>query len=135
MLVGESVAAAIVGSYGRWSGQLDLTLLRESDPNATFEKIIEAFELSDRYGGYGVTKLRRCEDQTSPFELEMRNPIFQASTGTGVKFILAYWIGALGGMIGKTLDVSHANYDASENVLRCRFTVIGVPQTKGEGQA
>ena len=129
MLVGEKVAASIVGSYGRESGREDLANLRKNNPNLTLKELIAAFSLSDLLGGYGVSEVSMREDEDVPIELEIRNPIIQASTGTAVKFVLSYWIGGLSDILEKTLEISHNSYDPKENVLRCRLAVIGVPAT------
>ena len=123
MLLGEKVAEFVVASYGRQSGKEDLARLRENTPNITLKELIAAFTMSDIFGGYGVTNVTIREDQDAPVEFEMRSPIVQSSTGTAVKFILSYWIGAINDVLGKTLDIARATYDPNENVLRCQLAI------------
>lgn len=129
-LVGEKIAAVIAETHGRETGKDDLTNIRENNPNATFEKIIEALIAGGVRGGHGIAKLTTSEDETTPISLEILNPVVQASTGTCLKLVLAYWEEALSELLGKTLDKTGVSYEASKNILKCRFTVVGIPETK-----
>ncbi|HMK83703.1 MAG TPA: hypothetical protein VK503_08295 [Candidatus Bathyarchaeia archaeon] len=132
-LVGERVARTILSNHGRQSGKDKVTGLREilrGNPRPpTFDEVIEELAAGEVLSGYGVVKLRMREDEAVPVELEMRNPIVKASTGTIVTFILSYWTGSLGALLNKTLDVTNVTYDASIDTLKCQFSVIGTPIT------
>jgi len=130
-LVGEKVATTIVGNHNRQVGMEHVRALRETlrgNPTPpTFGEIIEELTEGEILAGYGVVNMKIREDEKVPVELEMRNPIIKASTGTAVKFVLAYWVGVLSALLNKTLDATEISYDADTDVLRCQFTVIGVP--------
>lgn len=129
-LVGEKIAGVIAETHGRETGKDDLTNVRANNSNANFEEIVEALIAGGVHGGHGIAKLRTCEDETTPISLEITNPVIRASTGTCVKLVLAYWEGALSELLGKTLEMTDVSYEASKNILKCRFTVVGIPQTK-----
>jgi len=132
-LVGQRAARTIANNHGRQSGKERVTELRETlkgNPSPpTFGEIVEALTEGEVLAGYGVVKLRMREDQVVPVELEMRNPIVKAATGTVVTFILSYWTGAFEALLNKTLDVTNVTYDADTDTLKCQFTVIGTPIT------
>ena len=133
MLVGERVAAAIVGNHCRQTGMEHVTELREAlkgEPAPpTFDEIIEELIEGDILSGYGVVRLKIRENETIPVEFEMRNPIVKASTGTAVRFLLSYWLGAIGALLNKTLDTTNVTYDPNTDVLKCQFTVVGPSTT------
>jgi len=126
-LVGDKVAAVIVANHSKETAKENLASIRETNPTATFGEIIEALTEVDILKGFGLVKITRHNDQVCPVELEMRNPIIRASTGTGVKFILSYWEGVLGALLNKTLEMTDVVFDGNANV-KCRFAVIGVPR-------
>ena len=132
-LVGERVAATIVGNHCRQTGREHVTDLREAlkgNPTPpTFDEIIEELVEGDILNGYGVVKLKMRDDERVPVEFEMRNPIIKASTGTTVRFLLSYWLGAIGAVLNKTLDATDVTYDPNSEVLKCRFAVVGVSGT------
>jgi hypothetical protein len=126
LIVGKKVAAAIVGGHARQAGRDDVAKIRESQPDATVGEIIAALVVGDILSGWGVTKLKRTENQAIPVELDVRNPIVKGAEGTGVLFVLSYWVGALSSLFNQVLEVSNVAYDASLDVLKCRFAVIGL---------
>ena len=83
LFVGEKVAAAIVGNHGNETAKEHIANVRKEKPNTTFDEIIEALAEGDVLKGFGAVRLTMREDHVSPAELEMRNPIIKASTGTG----------------------------------------------------
>ena len=124
-LVGKQVAGTILTNYGRQSGRNRVTELRKMKTNPeppTIGEIVEELIAGEILAGYGVVKLIFREDEAVPVELEMRNSIIKAATGTVVRFVLSYWAGALGALLNKTMDVTNVTYDA--DILKCQFTVI-----------
>jgi len=130
-LVGERVATTIVGNHCRQVGMEHVRELQETlkgNPKPpTFGELIEELTEGEVLAGYGVVSLKMREDEAVPVELEMRNPIVKASTGTAVRFVLSYWAGALGALLNKTIDVSNISYDANTDTLKCQFAAIGTP--------
>jgi len=130
-LVGERIAATIVNNHCRQTGKEHVTdlleALRGNPAPLTFDEIVEELIEGDILNGYGVVKLKMRDDERVPVEFEMRNPIIKASTGTTVRFLLSYWLGAIGAMLNKTLDTTNVTYDPNTDALRCQFIVIGTP--------
>ena len=131
LIVGPKVAGTIVGSHARQVGKEDVDKIHDSQPASSPGEIIEALVVGDILGGFGVTKIRLTEDQAVPVELEVRNPIIKSCSGTGVRFLLSYWEGALSTLFKQVLEMNNVTYDESQNVLRCRFAVIGLNQRQG----
>jgi hypothetical protein len=129
LLVGQKVAAVIVGNHSKESAKEHIVSIRKKNPNTSFDEIIRALRDGEILKGFGVLKLRMQDDPSVPVELEMRNPIIKASAGTGVQFILSYWAAALSILLSETLDITDVTYEDDADLLKCRFAVVGLPGT------
>ena len=91
----------------------------------TIGEMVEELTEGEILAGFGVVRLiTRDEEDSVPVELEMRNPIVKASTGTSVTFVLAYWAGALSTLLNKRLDATDTTYDPNTDILKCKFAAI-----------
>jgi len=87
--------------------------------------IIRVLTEDDRITGFGLPKVRITESRGQPATFETLNPIITATEGAGKVFILSYWAGALGALLGQEVVPTNIVYDPAKNTLSCSFIKKG----------
>jgi hypothetical protein len=120
-LVGPKLAETIMNNHMRRLGAEDAERIRELNPNAKIEAIIRVLTEDDRITGFGLPKVSITESREQPAMFETLNPVITATEGAGKVFILSYWAGALGALLGQEVVPTNIVYDPAKNTLSCSF--------------
>jgi hypothetical protein len=124
-LVAPKLAETIMNSHERRLGAEDAERIRELNPNVKIEDVIRVLTEDNKNTGFGLPKVRITESREQPAMFETLNPIITATEGAGKVFILSYWAGALGALLGQEVAPTNIVYDPAKNTLSCSFMKKG----------
>ncbi len=124
-LVGPKLAETIMNNHERRLGAGDAETIRELNPNAKIEDVTRVLAEDDKNTGFGLPKVRITETREQPAIFETFNLVITATEGAGKVFILSYWAGALGALLGQEVVPTNIVYDSTKNTLSCSFMKKG----------
>jgi hypothetical protein len=120
-LVGIVVAEVIMSNLETRLGKKDGAKLREMNPNATADELVQELVRADLVTGMGLTKASLPKDPNLPIIVETWNPIVKGSRGASKSFLFSWWCGALSSILGSELEVRSVNFDEQANLMKCEI--------------
>ena len=90
------------------------------DREASVNEIIDFLAVSDSKSGVGITKVTvpPTPSTLNPVLLEISNPSVKGGNGAHRAFLVSWWRGALGALLGRDLEVVSLTYDQERNQLK-----------------
>jgi hypothetical protein len=120
-LVGIVVAEVIMNNLETRLGKKDGMRVREMNPKATVDELVQQLAKVDLVTGMGLTKVSLPEDPSLPTIVEISNPIVKGSRGASKSFLFSWWAGALSSILDSELEARTVNYDEQQNTMRCEI--------------
>jgi hypothetical protein len=117
-LVGIVVAEVIMSNLETRLGKEDGKRLREINPKATVDELVQELVRGDLLTGIGATKTSLPKDPNDPIKIEIWNPIVKGLRGASKSFLFSYWCGALASLFDHEFEVQAVNYDEKANIMR-----------------
>lgn|GEM_PF-727533 len=119
-LVGQQVAEVIMNNLESRLGKLDAENIRKERPGASVNEIIDFLAVSESMSGAGITQVTipPTPSALDPILLEISNPSVKGNIGAHRAFLVSWWRGALGALLGRDLEVASLTYDQERNQLK-----------------
>ena len=123
-LVGQQVAEVIMDNLESRLGKLDAENIRKERPGASVSEITDFLAVCESMSGVGITKVTipPTPSTLNPILLEISNPSVRGVVGAHRAFLVSWWCGALGALLGRDLQVVSLTYDQERNQLKARLS-------------
>lgn len=119
--VGKQVAEVIMNNHETRQGKEDVAKMRRENPQYTVPQILSRLIEEDRISGMGITRINLTSPGSIPVVVETDNPAVNGIDGAAKALVFSYWVGALGALLERELEVTDVIYDQRANQLRGRL--------------